>query len=1587
MVPVVTINQFEQAIQIAHLAAERNLPALSLRAVRDALRGGPPAPNPEPADPTGRRVVRVVSTGVPGDAPGNAYDQQVETALAGLVARWRRQGVNPAEVYDALAAAVLPDARPAEVFLYPRALMLGTPEPTRSVGQLLADAAAKGGRLDDLRERAEARQNQPLGELTARVLLAQAALAGNDASRTAALIDWFGQRLQKDTLQTTAELVCHATLPALDIQPLEPAALALLDKAAKNLTSARGGNQAGNLQLHLARHQFEHGRTDEGRRMLKDVTAAAMKNLRGGGVQQQQVQRVAQEYVRAGLLADALELMGTTADLPATQRRNLPADFLAFGASFARQLAPRPAKERYDLLKTWTLPTAGRQSVRVLGALVTADAPPPAFGRIATPADGVLCTATLLIDAAREAGQLDALADELKKLSEQKVENAQTLFWLAQIARGQGSALAPAIQKHLKELVQKIANPPPPQTGRRYYPGMEEEDTRESVAWADFLLARACLAAPPLAAVGERLAEQIMTLAKRTRNMGFLMETRAALAASRASRSKAPAADTGPPRDAGLALWHAAATVGVPSRRGGRPSAWWVAQEGHVAHLVGPEHDFLLLDFPLAGRFTFSCESFDGPFAQGHPGYGGLVFEPKTGFPSTIWPVGQHEVINRPTPPLRDQTFNTFTVEVEPGKLHCLVNGRTYFEETDSSPTSPWLTLYGKSERHAVFRNLRITGAPAVPREVHLTHGDRLEGWVCSFYGERQPPRLKAKEPQPDEDENVRYRRGPGFSNIIRPTGPPEYDWKAKDGEITGRRLDDAGTKRVTPSLLSYFRPLRPGEVLRYEFFHKAGETEAHPCLGRVAFLLEPDGVRLRWLTEGGEDDWTGLPPDNARDVPEHRRGPKPLPLKAGDWNTLAVKLGDAAATLELNGVAVYEYPLSPTDGRAFGLYHDKARTATRVRNVVLTGNWPEKLPAADLLARANAPLDGMTRRALIGEPFLSRNAPAVLTQARALPPAERYAKLAAWVLPGAERTTFQLAGEFSPTDPAPPTSKVPMPAAPRVMVGGEPEAPALELVAVARDLGKLDELAAQVESADARAGASGRLALLALVRAAQGRDADAVSVLQQLTERVKQMPLDTPTWQRWPELVAAAGVLSRPALIAPATVLAEAQVKRHEAASNEKVLFDGRDEWAQRVRHVRARALVPALPDAARKPFAADPGLAHWSPVVDVRAASRGPGHPPAHWALADGTLRHFPGHQNDYLYLRTPLRGDFEVAADLTTFGWREGRVGYGGVRFELKHDRKSYDLSNLDRHLRGGKIEPPLPELGDWYRYRLVVKDGQWTVYVNDRKVCEEPLPADPDPWLWLHAPRANTAGFSNITITGKPTVPDVLHLSAAAELAGWRSYQGISVGGDSSGRTAYVVDNFGNPIAPNAWVKRGEEISAAGQRPKPRDEGPPVPRSYSESALYYHRPLLEDGTVEYEFYYEPEKYHVHPAVDRLCLLLDPKGVQVHWLTDGPHDRTGLPPENATAEPAHRRGPAELPLKAKAWNKLQLSLAGDTVTLRLNGVEVYQRPLEPTNQRTFGLFHYADDTGVRVKNVTYKGQWPKALPAAGELLRAAK
>src|SRR5207302_2684398 len=129
--------------------------------------------------------------------------------------------------------------------------------------------------------------------------------------------------------------------------------------------------------------------------------------------------------------------------------------------------------------------------------------------------------------------------------------------------------------------------------------------------------------------------------------------------------------------------------------------------------------------------------------------------------------------------------------------------------------------------------------------------------------------------------------------------------------------------------------------------------------------------VKLHWLTDKPADDWTGLAADNAVDDPAGRRGN--VVLKAGDWNAVTLTTTADGVKIELNGTVVYEAKLDPAIERTFGLFHDRNRTAVRVRNVVLTGPWPKTVGSSEefaLTAKPASPTEAKARRWQLGERY-----------------------------------------------------------------------------------------------------------------------------------------------------------------------------------------------------------------------------------------------------------------------------------------------------------------------------------------------------------------------------------------------------------------------------------------------------------------------------------------------------------------------------------------------------------------------------------------------------------------------------------------
>jgi len=98
---------------------------------------------------------------------------------------------------------------------------------------------------------------------------------------------------------------------------------------------------------------------------------------------------------------------------------------------------------------------------------------------------------------------------------------------------------------------------------------------------------------------------------------------------------------------------------------------------------------------------------------------------------------------------------------------------------------------------------------------------------------------------------------------------------------------------------------------------------------------------------------------------------------------------------------------------------------------------------------------------------------------------------------------------------------------------------------------------------------------------------------------------------------------------------------------------------------------------------------------------------------------------------------------------------------------------------------------------------------------------------------------------------------------------------------------------------------------------------------------------------------------------------------------HDRYGLNPDNETSATSiegqsQTKSAAKLDLKDKSWNQVQIKIEGDHLQLILNGQSILATDLDASNQRQFGVFHFANETEVKVRNIIYKGNWPTTLPS---------
>lgn len=618
----------------------------------------------------------------------------------------------------------------------------------------------------------------------------------------------------------------------------------------------------------------------------------------------------------------------------------------------------------------------------------------------------------------------------------------------------------------------------------------------------------------------------------------------------------------------------------------------------------------------------------------------------------------------------------------------------------------------------------------------------------------------------------------------------------------------------------------------------------------------------------------------------------------------------------------------------------------------------------------------------LFNQTIIADNIDQVCNRADALPPDQRYEYLRRWVLPSDSHDAIRVSAKMTPGDPVTPLiDDHPFDAQrirvgrtlgqSRIHTGGNLISPVFDLVQAAKEVQQLDDLRSAID----RCGASGeiqqryRLLLRCITAMADSDEKTAGTAADELYRRFSQSTMPDLAG-RWPEtMFPKAAVENQQLLLEAETFLTRITDAQLRTGTNV-----GPGEWDRMIGNLngRIRRLRQKEP-ADNLPYTMHPRLRNWHAVSLTESWAAGCGVPAAHWQLMDQTVVNLSSHGEEYLMFGVPLRGNYVFECECSGFGYRNCHPSVAGTWIAPAHHHASFQIGNLLAVRRSVKFEPKLSQTDDWIWYRVEMQNGVCSRFINGRLAHQEQLPENHDPWVAIRVPHGCTGHVRDVRISGNPIVPRELSLTSTSHVTSPMSPRYASSETDT--RTADWPDGW------MPWVHSLWDSAGSSWQPERHTDGtfsiigrkqPALSETTAERLLRYHWPLIHDCEISYEFFFREGAMHAHPAIGRRAFLLNTTGVETHWVTNGIYDLTTLDPLNS-----HSKSLLPVPLRDNAWNSATLQIKGDAVSISVNGISVFAGKLHLTNDRTFGLFHYCDQTEARIRNVVLKGDWPKNLP----------
>ena len=621
--------------------------------------------------------------------------------------------------------------------------------------------------------------------------------------------------------------------------------------------------------------------------------------------------------------------------------------------------------------------------------------------------------------------------------------------------------------------------------------------------------------------------------------------------------------------------------------------------------------------------------------------------------------------------------------------------------------------------------------------------------------------------------------------------------------------------------------------------------------------------------------------------------------------------------------------------------------------------------PAVDSNDASLRKSDGLVLDAIFQQQHLSESGISVCDHARALPEQHGFEFLLRWVLPNDQHRGFRVTTDFVSANAAPATrhSSDADETDTEKVFGQDAriESPAIELIRLADKLDQTDTLRdsikqCPVDSVRDQCNQTALLALLAIECDDTDRAAELLENFFALVLADNQLLEAT----REATLLCADQATRSAELSAIARESVQTIIQHYIGEVTRK-------SWHRHLWAVNARLIEQAdIRNSNRTVNRAT--MSQWHAVSRTTAFEHGSAFPAPQWQIGPGSARNLSSLGDDFLFYASPLQGTFDVETEVTGFGYRDSHLMVGGIWVSPIYDHKHYAIGNVRGELERVDLTPAMSDTHSHgsIHYRTRVRSGVATTFFNGRKIHDQTLSQHADPWLAVRSAYRHDGGVDDLRITGTPTIPNTIPLIDSPLLLGWYDY--FQSPGSNPNRLA---DWQGKVFASQSGDGQIAEISS------PRDLQLPA-GCFAERLLVYTRPMIEDGTIHYQFWFAPGETIAHPALGHHCFLLAPGAVRLHRLTDGRFERSTLRPDNESAGDEQDAQTSTLPLRPNAWNEMRLELNGDALTLRLNGTAVLHTHLQlDRGERTFGLFHFADQTNLRVRSPLWTGDWRKQLP----------